>query len=207
MTLAGRVVAIGLATSMLSIGPAVAADPSASVSDVVVTATKMVEELTVMAQIRCLHPEKGVERAERPRVVSSFPEQGAVVRPGLLIVRMTFNQPITCDGLFLANPPLQNPCPEKPQKMLLSYDRRTVRTLCVVAPNTHYGLLTNRDLSGKVFTGLSGLPSESHEFNFTTSAEAPLTTVCDALVEDSVGAREILSQRKLNCRDASASGG
>ncbi len=207
MTLEGKAVALGLLTSVLSMHPAVAADPPVSVSEVVVTASKMVEELTVTARIKCLEPEKDAERAQRPQIVSNFPEKGAVVRLGLLIVRVTFNQPMACNGLFLTDPPLQNPCPGSQQNMLLSYDRRTVRTVCVVEPNSHYGLLTNRDLNGKVFTGLSGLPAESHELNFTTSAEAPLTTVCDALVEDAVGARQIQTQRKLNCRDASPSGG
>jgi hypothetical protein len=181
--------------------PAVAApapQPN-TVSELVVPAMKMVEELTITAKLKCLQPDRTPERAERPRVVSTFPARGAVVRPGIVAVRVTFDQPMACSGLFTAASPLPNPCPGPPRDMLLSFDRRTVRTLCVVEPDAQYGFWVSQDPTANSFMGMAGLPSTGYRLSFTTSAEAPITTVCDALVEDELTARQIRARRPLDC--------
>ena len=181
-----------------------ASNQAATVSELVVTASKTVAELTVTAKIKCLPPDKGQERAQRPKVVSTFPEKNAVVRPGLLVVRVTFNQPMACDGAFTGAPPLQNPCPGFSREMLLSYDRRTVRTVCVVEPNAQYGLWLNQSPTDHSFLGLGGLPSEAHRLTFSTSAAPAVSTVCDALAEDAETARRIRQRRSLDCSTAPA---
>ncbi|WP_372781084.1 hypothetical protein [Phenylobacterium sp.] len=170
-----------------------------TVSELVVTASKEVAELTVTAKLACLAPDKLGGRAERPKVVSSFPAKGSVVRPGLLVVRVTFNQPMACDGAFTAAPPLENPCPGAARQMLLSYDRRTVRTVCVVEPNVQYGMWISQDPAAQSFLGLAGLPSEAHRITFSTSAEPPATSVCEALVQDLATAHQIRQRRALDC--------
>jgi hypothetical protein len=167
-------------------GPAFAAEPSkaATVSELVVTATKMVSELTVTAKLRCLGPEKGVERATRPTLVSSFPARGAEVRPGLLVVRMTFDQAMACAGTVDAAPPLPNPCPGASRQMLLSLDRRTIRTVCEVQAGASYGLSVGQDPNGPTFLGLTGLPAAPSKISFSTSAGPAVVEVCDALSED-----------------------
>jgi hypothetical protein len=177
-----------------------------TVSELIVTASKEVSELTVVAKLKCLEPERGNERAERPKVVSSYPAKGAVVRPGLLIVRVTFDQPMTCDGFLLRDPPRQSPCPQASQEMLLSYDRRTVRTVCVVQPGAEYGLSLSQDPNGKSFVGLSGLPSLPYRVDFATSEGPAVTTVCDALAQDEAMARLIRDGRGLDCAHAPAGG-
>ncbi len=196
----------GLAIATIGLPPAQAAAASKpapsganTVSELIVTAIKTVSELTVTAKIKCLNPDSPDSRASRPKVVSSFPAKGAVVRPGLLIVRVTFDQPMTCDGFFLADPPRQNPCPGSPQQMLLSYDRRTVRIACVVEPNAEYGLALSPDPNGKTFVGMSGLPSLPYQFAFTTSDGPVAATVCDALSEDETTARQIRDRHPQDC--------
>jgi hypothetical protein len=135
-------------------------------------------------------------------VVSSYPAKGEVVRPGLLIVRVTFDQPMTCDGFFLRDPPRLSPCPQDSQEMLLSYDRRTVRTVCVVQPAAEYGLSLSEDPNAKSFVGLSGLPSMPYRVDFATSEGPTVTTVCDALAQDEATARQIRERRGLDCARA-----
>jgi hypothetical protein len=196
-----------LAAAILIFAPATAAwaapnsgaDPPVTVSELVVTATKTVAELTVTAPTQCLGPDKMPTRMERPTVVSTFPKRGDVVRPGLLVVRVTFDRPMACDGSFTPDPPLPDPCPGADRTMLLSYDRRTVRTVCMVEPGAQYGLWVSRDPAAQSFVGLAGLPSLPYRLNFSTSSEAPIATVCDALEEDEVTARQIRARRKLDC--------
>jgi hypothetical protein len=194
-----------VALGALALGLLLAAAPPVeptTVSELVVTATKAVSELTVTAPIKCLAPSKYEERAERPKVVSTFPAKGAVVAPGLLVLRVTFDRPMACDGRLGRDPPWQDPCPGAVQEMLLSYDRRTVRTVCVVDPNLHYGAVVNGDVAGKVFIGLTGLPAESRKFDFATSSGPVITTVCEALAQDAETAGEIAKRHKLDCAAA-----
>jgi hypothetical protein len=193
----------GLAFAM----PALAAQPASTqtspptVSELVVTATKMVSELTVTAAARCLPPERGGEHAERPKVVGSFPARGAVVRPGLLVIKVTFDRPMACEGRFEDAAPLPNPCPGEMQHMLLSYDRRTVRTVCVVEPGRSYGFSLGEDLTRSTFVGLSGLPVLPARVTFSTSSDALVSDVCQALAEDPETAAQ-LRERGRSCSSA-----
>jgi hypothetical protein len=194
---------IGLPPARTAAAPKPAPPEGAMVSELIVTATKSVSELTVTAKIKCLDPDRLAERAERPKVVSSYPAKGAVVRPGLLIVRVTFDQPMACDGLLLRDAPRRNPCPGSPQQFLLSYDRRTVRTVCVVEPGVEYGLALSTDPEARPsFIGLTGLPSLPYRLDFTTSAQPAVTTVCGALAQDEDTARQIRARRSLDCAAA-----
>ncbi len=202
----GRLTAVLAISGMLTIqvsparaAPQTPASDTATVSELIVTATKTVAELTVTAKLKCLGPEKMADRAERPKVVSTFPARDAVVRPGLLVVRVTFNQPMACDGSLTRVAPYLNPCPGSSRQMLLSYDRRTVRTVCVVEPNSRYGLGVSQDPTDRSFMGLAGLPSEAYRLTFSTSGEPAVTTVCDAMAQDDVTAREIRKRRPLDC--------
>jgi hypothetical protein len=205
-----RGLAIGVGIAIIGL-PAVAASrpPSAdaaTVSELIVTGSKEVSELVVTAKVKCLEPEKFNERAERPRVLSSYPARGAVVRPGLLVVRVTFDLPMACDGLFMRDAPRLNPCPGTPQQMLLSYDRRTVRTVCLVEPNAEYGLALSQDPNAGSFIGLGGLPSMPYRLDFTTSSAPAVTTVCEALAQDEATARQIRARRGLDCGQPPAGG-
>jgi len=190
------------ALALAAAPPPAKAPDNATVSELIVTALKTVSELTVTAKIKCLAPDAGGPRAERPKVVSSYPGKGAVVRPGLLVVRITFNQPMACDGGFVRNPPLEDPCPGSAREMLLSYDRKTVRTVCLVDPGRRYGLAMSLDPTGPSFIGLSGLPSFPYRLEFATSSEAPVTSVCEALSQDEETARHIRERRPLDCAGA-----
>lgn len=191
----GTVVAIVTLCASTQVASAEPAKPQpasdATVSELVVTATKMVSELTVTAKVKCLRPQSGAGRLQRPKVVSVFPARGAVVRPGLLVVRITFDQPMACEGGLDVLPPLPNPCPGRERQMLLSLDRRTVRTMCIVEPEAQYGFSLGQDPNAKTFLGLGGLPTEVAKISFSTSSGPRVSGVCEALAQDSETAAQM----------------
>jgi hypothetical protein len=162
--------------------PAPRAAP-ASVSAEVTT----VEELAVIPTASCLQPRSDAQ-AQPPRVVSTFPANGAVVRPGVLVVRVTFDQPMSCKGFFAAAAQARSPCPQETQYWVLSFDRRTIRTVCHTDLGGHYGLrLSDRSLDGTsraTFVSLSGKRLSPYVLSFDTSFEPPINTASDSLAED-----------------------
>ncbi|HEX3700507.1 MAG TPA: hypothetical protein VHV27_07520 [Phenylobacterium sp.] len=149
-----------------------------------VVAPKMVAELRVMPHAACLDAKRDFS-IPPPKIVSTFPQRGAVVRPGVLLVRITFDRPMTCAGFLQEDQPLLDPCSPKLQTFVLSFDRRTVRTICVAAPKSHFGLWLNRGAPGPaLFQSLAGWTPTSYELTFSTSDEPLATSVRDALVQD-----------------------
>jgi hypothetical protein len=114
-----------------------------------------------------------------PRLVATFPANGAVVRPGLLVLRLSFDLPMACAGLIDRHAATLNPCPAPLREPVISLDRRTFLTVCRVAKGGHYGLWL------RSFTSLAGHRSAPQELVFETSSEPEVATVQDAIVEDS----------------------
>lgn len=155
-----------------------------------------VQGVTVKPVAKCLGPRDRADRSIPPPVVeSSYPAPGAVVRPGILVVRLTFNVAMSCNGIFLKRPPMDKPC-DNPQRQvfMLSYDRKTLRMTCKVSPNRRYGFRLNTDpaydqfrpdvVSNANFISLAGSPLQPFELTFTTSAGPELTSVEAAEAED-----------------------
>src|SRR4051812_12630378 len=80
-------------------------------------------EIVVTGRVKCLPAAKEADMSP-PKLVSSFPAPDAVIRPGLVVVRATFDRPMTCSGFFRDAPPFPSPCDVHMQKMVMSYDRR-----------------------------------------------------------------------------------
>jgi hypothetical protein len=161
-----------------------AAPPPNTIEGLNVVAPKMVAELTVMPHAVCLDAKRDVS-IPAPKIVSTFPSRGAAVRPGVLVVRITFDRPMTCAGVLQADEPLLDPCSDRVQKFVLSYDRKTVRTVCVAAPKSHFGLWLNRGAPGsQQFESLAGWRPSPYELTFSTTGEPLATTVREALEQD-----------------------
>ncbi|HEY9234879.1 MULTISPECIES: hypothetical protein [Phenylobacterium] len=141
-----------------------------------------VSELVVTPKITCMDPEPD-PAAPAPRIVSSFPAPEAVIRPGVLVVRLTFDRPMTCDGFIVEAPPIPNPCPTRRQQMSLSFDRRTIRVLCKTEPGMSYALRLGVTPTQQ-FHSLDGRPPEAYEVRFRTSSEGLTTTIAEALAQD-----------------------
>ena len=112
---------IVLGLAVLSWAPgALGAPATPTVEELVVTAPKAIAELTVTAKLKCAEADRSGGARDRPRVVSTYPARGAVVRPGLVVMRVTFDQPMACSGRLAGLGPWVNPCPTGKQ------DRKSV---------------------------------------------------------------------------------
>lgn len=116
----------------------------------------------------------------RPQVIATFPAQGAVVRPGVVVVRVTFDQPMACDASFEGLSDLPNPCPGRWREVTISRDQRSFRTVCEVKANTRYRLTLRSFHNGH---GMA----VAAEVTFSTSGAAPIATIQQALAEDPAG--------------------
>jgi hypothetical protein len=218
----GRAAAIGIAALDLALADVARAAPPAdarTVSEVVVTASKTVSELVVTAPVKCPRVSSGnnLGTSHRPVVVSSFPAKGQTVRPGLVVMRVTFDRPVACTGAFSNDLPLAEPRPGRLQHMVLSYDRRTV---CLLDPDKVYGVRLNRDPTpsvipitanprlvdpafadppGNVFRTVDGAVAQEFSLRFSTTLEAAVTDVCEALREDVEMLAEVEKAHPLDC--------
>jgi hypothetical protein len=96
--------------------------------------------------------------------------------------------------MFLSAPALRNACPGLVHELVLSFDRRTIRTACHAEPDAHYGVQINH-LNRFKFVGLSGWPAQPYELTFTTSNATPVRSLEEALAEDTEGeAKKIPSE-------------
>ena len=133
---------------------------------------------------KCLAPRNPPDATvAAPKLVSSYPAKGAIVRPGLLVLRLTFDLPMACRGALGIDLPRANPCPGATQTWVLSYDRLNLRMLCRVGPKGSYGVWVNRRALQK-FQGLGGRTPDPNELVFETSSEPEVTTVAEAVAQD-----------------------
>jgi hypothetical protein len=149
-----------------------------------------VDEITILPRATCLAPKQDPD-IPPPKIVSTFPAPGDVVRPGLLVVRLTFDRPMSCDGFLFSDPTYDVACPRVLQDMLLSLDRRTIRTICHVPPVTAFSLWVNGNPASGLrpnlknqFISLAGWPAEPKRITFLSSNDKPARTLRDALLED-----------------------
>jgi hypothetical protein len=177
-----------LSATLLSVSGLAAAQPAAPAAPEAAT----IEELQVQPTATCLQPWNNIQ-APPPRVVSTFPANGAVVRPGVLVLRVTFDQPMSCKGFFGAAAQARSPCPTDTQYWVLSFDRRTIRTFCRTELNSHYGVRisdqSGGDGSRATFISLAGKRLAPYVLTFDTSSEPPVATPGESLNQD-VGMRE-----------------
>jgi hypothetical protein len=145
--------------------------------------------LTVSPAVKCMPARSPADTSvPQPHVVSSFPAQGAVVRPGKLILRLTFDLPMACGGTFLDAPPISSPLPDGNRVVYLSPDRKTFRVIGYASRNARYGVRLNV-APVHDFQGLSGQPLQPFDLAFRTSNGPPVLTEAEALAQDVEGRR------------------
>jgi hypothetical protein len=157
--------------------PADAAPPPAAanttVSGVIVTARRptTVSGVTVVAQGWCPQPDPSRYPADHdPKVVDSYPAEGAVVPPGAASVRVSFDSPMTCDWDVTIDGGLDDPCAKAGAWALPG--RRTFVTRCTLEPKTRYVFHFRRN-EGLGFVGLSGRTAQGFDLTFDTSDAPP----------------------------------
>jgi hypothetical protein len=115
-----------------------------------------------------------------PRVVRVMPAPGSVVRPGPMVLSVTFDRPMACKANAAASP-FPIPCPGDGRAVVLSPDRRTLTTVCVVEAGASYSM------PRVDFVGDGGTRSERYDLAFTTSTQAPVRDVRQALSLEKAG--------------------
>jgi hypothetical protein len=159
-------------------------DPSTIASELAGKPTAL-QGVEVSAARSCLKPRDPPDRdVPAPKVVSTYPAQGQVVRPGLLILRLTFDLPMACRGALGNRMFGANPCViDGRQTWVQSRDRLNLRVLCRLEPGKRYDLWVNRQATDD-FQGLGGLKPEPYELTFAASGDPPVATVEDAAAQD-----------------------
>lgn len=110
---------------------------------------------------------------DRATVVSSFPAAGQVVAPGVLIVKVTFDQKMLGTSFDIeALPGAAMPSCLKVPRLL--NDGRTFVLLCTTAPKTSYGMAFNQAPSGG-FENVGEVRAAGSTLSFSTSdAQGPV---------------------------------
>lgn len=140
-----------------------------------------VSALEVMATTRCRFAQRD-RGARSPVLVDSFPAEGAEVRPGLLIIRLTFDRPMTCDGVLTQMRRVDTPC-RTTQRMALSFNQRTIRVACLTEAGKSYGFRLS-DMPNQTFVSQDGGEAKGHGVRFKASLGEPVLTLEEALMQD-----------------------
>ena len=172
--------------------PAVAVQPASSDLSIV----------KVQETNRCLKPRNPPDPdVPAPKLISTFPAQGQIVRPGLLNVRFTFDLPMACTGGVEVKGDFRNPCMDADAKehYLQPWDRRSMRYRCQLEPGRRYVLTINTKVPGKTpwpkLQGLGGREARPFELTFWTSNTAPVQTQDEADSQDPLIAAELEGHR------------
>ena len=149
--------------------------PPSAVSTVTVTARRpaRIAPVTVTATDWCPRLDPVRHPAERPpRVVDSYPAQGGVVAPGAVMVRVSFDAPMSCysEVTVEGGDDADDPC--QPTGTWALPDRRSWLMPCRLRPGAAYRMRF-RKVDGAGFVGLSGRTAEPFDLAFSTSDAAP----------------------------------
>ena len=114
-----------------------------------------------------------------PKLVSSYPAQDQVVAPGVLVLKVAFDQQMSPAAWNYAPAADAQPmdCVKTPR---LLADQKTFVLLCRVQPNRTYGVTLNAERAGG-FANLGDNPAQTAVVTFKVSAEAPVTTLRRAM--------------------------
>jgi hypothetical protein len=114
-----------------------------------------------------------------PVVVSTWPAQGAVIAPGALVLKVTFDQAMDPDmwGYAKAGSDAYPLCLKKAR---LLNDGRTFVLLCTTGDATAYAVGLNGG-AGPGFASVGHRAAEPYELKFSTSKGRSVTSVKEAL--------------------------
>ena len=120
---------------------------------------------------------------QKPKVVSTWPAAGQAIAPGVLVLKVTFDQQMTprdfAYGLGTGAEALS--CLKTPR---LLNDAKTFVLLCTTLPGKTYAVGLNSAPAGVApirFSNLAENPAEPSQLTFTTTAGEPVTKLRDAI--------------------------
>jgi hypothetical protein len=168
--LTGLALVLGLAA-----GPAVAAQAQ--------TAKPPRDAPTPVSPVTIMPP------TEKPKVLATWPAAGQAIAPGVLVLKVVFDQPMTprdfAYGLGAGADALQ--CLKTPR---LLNDTKTFVLLCTTLPGQTYAITLNNDPGGVAPGGFSNLAENRaapSQLAFTTQTGEPVTKLRDAIKAAGLG--------------------
>jgi hypothetical protein len=113
-----------------------------------------------------------------PKVVSTFPEDGKSITPGVLILKVTFDQKMNPDGWDFGKGAAAYPdCLARPR---LEPDQKTFVLLCTVAPKSSFSVTFNSSGKGG-FENEAAQKATPATVDFTTGDDKALISVAEAM--------------------------
>lgn len=114
-----------------------------------------------------------------PKLVSTYPAQDETVAPGVLILKVAFDQQMSPTAWNYAPAPDAEPmdCVKTPR---LLPDQKTFVLLCRVLGNRTYGVTVNAERTGG-FANLGDNPAQTAALTFKVGSSDPVTTVRRAM--------------------------
>jgi hypothetical protein len=116
-----------------------------------------------------------------PTVASTYPAAGSSVDPGVLVLKVTFDQRMDPQAWRYAKGGGDYPdCLAKPR---LLADAKTFVLLCTTTSSRTYSVRFNEDGETTGFTGEGHRAATPFELTFTTMKGRPVSTLPDALIK------------------------
>jgi len=113
-----------------------------------------------------------------PKVVDTFPADGKTITPGVLILKVTFDQKMNPGGWDYGKGADAYPeCLDRPR---LLPDGKTFVLLCTAAPNSKFSITFDATGSGG-FENLAGQKATMASLNFATDNSKALANIADAM--------------------------
>jgi hypothetical protein len=119
---------------------------------------------------------------EPPHVVSTFPAGGASVAPGVLVLRVTYSQPMFDESWSYVSTP-DGAYPDCAPTPRLLDDKKSFALICRVSPKTSYALWLNHGAYAN-FVNRGRRKADAYELKFVTSNADSIRTLNDAMNED-----------------------
>jgi hypothetical protein len=124
---------------------------------------------------------------QKPKVVATWPANGQAIAPGVLVLKVVFDQQMTprdfAYGLGTGGDTLN--CLKTPR---LLNDNKTFVLLCTTLPGKTYAVALNPDApGGRAFSNVAENRAEPGALTFTTGTGEPVTKLRDAIKAAGLG--------------------
>ena len=129
-----------------------------------------------------------------PKVVASYPAQGAAVRPGAVILKVTFDQKMLQTGFDIGPAPgAETPACLKTPRLL--NDGRSFVLLCTLLPGRSYALTLNgatpAEGPNNGFSNIAERRALPIALSFTTTTDEPIRSLDEAMKVEGLTALDV----------------
>ena len=130
-------------------------------------------------------------RTEKPKVTATWPAAGQEIAPGVLVLKVTFDQQMTPRD-FSYGPGAGGETPECLKTPRLLNDNKTFVLLCRTLPGKTYAVSLNKAGTGTSgFANLAENRAEPSELSFSTSTADPVSNLKSAIAAAGLGAIDV----------------